>query len=106
MMVSIYKEAVRDALYPKKKGRLRKDNKFLSVREVKAMDSGDVHRLRTSLFLSTAVFSSVLSVSPKTVEAWESGANTPSGPALRLMNLLARNPDILIDEGILEEHFR
>ena len=43
------------------------------------------------------LFSEILGVSEKTVEAWEGGYNEPSGPALRLMNMLRRYPDILTD---------
>ncbi len=47
------------------------------------------------LHLSQHVFASVLNVSLKTVQAWEQGRNVPSGPALRLLWLLAAKPDML-----------
>lgn len=47
------------------------------------------------LHLSQNVFASVLNVSLKTVQAWEQGRNVPSGPALRLLSLLASRPDML-----------
>ena len=47
------------------------------------------------LHLSQNVFASVLSVSLKTVQAWEQGRNVPCGPALRLLWLLAARPDML-----------
>ncbi len=47
------------------------------------------------LHMSQNVFASVLSVSLKTVQAWEQGRNTPCGPALRLLWLLAAKPDML-----------
>lgn len=104
-MISVYKETVKDALYPKKKGTLRKDNKYIYVSEVKMMEAGDIKRLRLSLSLSVSLFASVLSVSSKTVEAWESGKNVPSGPALRMMNILSRNPDVLTDCDIVKENY-
>ena len=42
----------------------------------------------------------VLTKREKTVEAWESGHNEPSGPALRLMNMIQRYPDVLVDSHI------
>ena len=80
-MVSIFKEAVRDALYPRKNGVLSTRNKALLVTPVVEMGAEDVRKLRKSLKLSSAYFAQILGVSAKTVEAWESGKNTPSGPA-------------------------
>jgi putative transcriptional regulator len=47
------------------------------------------------LRLSQNIFASVLNVSLKTVQAWEQDRNTPCGPALRLLWLLAARPDML-----------
>ncbi len=47
------------------------------------------------LNVSQHVFALVLNVSPKTVQAWEQNVNRPSGPALRLLWLLQKKPDIL-----------
>ncbi len=47
------------------------------------------------LHLSQLVFASVLSVSLKTVQAWEQGRNVPCGPALRLLWLLTARPEML-----------
>ena len=43
--------------------------------------AADVVRTRRTLNLSQRAFASVLGVSPRTVEAWESGRNVPSGAA-------------------------
>ena len=52
-----------------------------------------VKRLRTTtLGVSQAVFARLLGVSPKLVEAWESGRNTPAGPVCRLFELIERDP--------------
>ena len=104
-MVSIYKEAVKDALYPKMNGVVSKRNHSLSVNPLKNMTAEDIKTLRKSLKLSISVFSSVLGISNKTLEAWEAGTNKPSGPALRLMNMMKTNPDFLIDMGIIKESF-
>ncbi|MBM4025559.1 MAG: hypothetical protein FJ280_09150 [Planctomycetes bacterium] len=53
------------------------------------------HLRQEKLHLSQNVFASVLNVSLKTVQAWEQGRNTPCGPALRLLWLLAARPDML-----------
>lgn len=54
---------------------------------------GAVKRFRTeTLGVSQAVFARLLGVSPKLVEAWESGRNTPAGPVRRLFELIERDP--------------
>jgi putative transcriptional regulator len=42
-----------------------------------------------------------LGVSLKTVEAWESGKNVPSGPALRMIEMLKDDPDVLLKYNII-----
>ena len=57
----------------------------------------EIRTLRLRLHLSLGLFAELLGVSEKTVEAWESGHNEPSGPALRLMNMIQRYPDVLME---------
>jgi len=45
--------------------------------------------------LSQSLFSSVLGVSVKTVEAWESGRNIPRGTAQRMLALIDKEPEII-----------
>ena len=50
--------------------------------------SDEIQDLReNTLKMSQAVFAGFIGVSPATVRAWEQGANTPKGPALRLLHL-------------------
>ena len=39
--------------------------------------------------MTQAVFANYMGVSPKTVEAWELGRTHPTGPAYRLLDILA-----------------
>lgn len=96
-MISVYLDLVRDALYPKKRGTLTKRNKFLAVSGLSEMSAEDIRKLRSRLRLSSGMFASILGVSEKTVEAWESGTNKPAGSSLRLMNMLSVYPDILVE---------
>ena len=96
-MISVYLEMVRDAMYPRKHGVLTKRNKFIKIDGMQRYSADEIRALRLRLHLSVGLFSELLGVSEKTVEAWESGHNEPSGPALRLMNMLCRYPDILTD---------
>ena len=54
-----------------------------------------------SLDFSQALFAMSLGVSLKTVEAWESGKNVPSGPALRMIEMLKDDPDVLLKYNII-----
>lgn len=101
-MISIYKDAVKDALF-RKKGLLSKTNKYLHVASLEPFSAGEVHRLRLFLQLSQSMFASVLGVNTRTVISWENGTNVPSGPALRLMHILKKYPDVLIETQIVEE---
>lgn len=63
-----------------------------SVPEYRATD---VARTRQSLNLSQRALASVLGVSTRTVEAWESGKNIPSGPARHLLFLLENDHSLV-----------
>lgn len=101
-MISVYKDAVKDALYPKK-GNLTKTNKLLLINDPEMMSAKEIKALRNFLQLSQSLFAKVFAVNVKTVEAWERGTNPPSGSALRLMNILKKYPDILMETGIVED---
>lgn len=103
MSSSYYKDTIKDALFPKKKGVIAKSNKFIKPVMPEEMSAKEIRALRLSLHLSTALFASVFNVSGKTVEAWESGVNTPSGSSLRLMRMIEKSPDILFEAGVLED---
>lgn len=62
----------------------------------------EIKNVRTSLNLSQLAFSNVLGVSKKTVEAWESGKNTPQGPALRMIDIFKNNPKF-VEQYIKEQ---
>ena len=96
-MISVYLEEVRDALYPRKNGVLTKRNKYVKIEPLRTYTADEIRTLRLRLHLSLGLFAELLGVSEKTVEAWESGHNEPSGPALRLMNMIQRYPDVLME---------
>jgi putative transcriptional regulator len=52
--------------------------------------SENIRALRERYHLSQRVLASVLNTSPSTVREWERGAKHPSGPSLKLLNLLDR----------------
>ena len=58
--------------------------------EVKALSPTAIKRLRERANLSQAVFAAVLNTSVSTVQKWEIGDKRPSGPSLKLLNLIER----------------
>jgi len=70
----------------------RKMNKFdaLCLDPVPGYDSTKIRALRNHLQLSQAVLAAVLNTSLSTVRKWELGDKHPSGPSLKLLNLLER----------------
>ncbi|MET0890098.1 MAG: DNA-binding transcriptional regulator [Stenotrophomonas maltophilia] len=62
----------------------------LCLEPVPAYSSAQIRALRTSLALSQPVFAGVLNTSVSTVRSWEQGDKKPSGPSLKLLNLIDR----------------
>ena len=70
----------------------RKMKKFdaLCIAPVPAFSSERIRALRAQLQLSQAVLASVLNTSASTIRKWEIGDKKPSGPSLKLLDLLER----------------
>lgn len=62
----------------------------LRVEEPKDYSAYDIKRLRLREKASQAVFAAYLNTSVSTVQKWEIGEKTPSGPALKLLDLVER----------------
>lgn len=70
----------------------RKMRKFdlLCLDPIPAYSSERIRALRDHLQLSQSVLAAVLNTSLSTVRKWEVGDKHPSGPSLKLLNLLDR----------------
>ncbi len=70
----------------------RKMRKYdvLCLEPVPEYDAARIRALRENLHLSQAVLASVLNTSLSTVRKWEVGDKKPSGPSLKLLNLIER----------------
>lgn len=62
----------------------------LCLEPVKPLSPRQIIRLRNKVGTSQAVFAAYLNVSASTVQKWETGQKVPSGPALKLLNLVAK----------------
>ncbi|MCD6674763.1 MAG: helix-turn-helix domain-containing protein [Burkholderiaceae bacterium] len=58
--------------------------------DVHEMPPQQIKALREGVRLSQAVFAAVLNTSVSTVQKWEVGDKKPSGPSLKLLDLLKR----------------
>lgn len=58
--------------------------------DVHEMPPQQIKLLREQAHLSQAVFAAVLNTSLSTVQKWEVGDKKPSGPSLKLLNLIER----------------
>lgn len=56
----------------------------------------NVRRIRHRLAASQSRFASMIGVSINTIQNWEQGRCTPTGPARILLIVADRNPDLLI----------
>ncbi len=61
----------------------------------KPMSAVAVKKVRASLHASQAVFAHYLNVSTKLVQAWEASRRRPEGPALVLLHIAARRPEVI-----------
>lgn len=58
--------------------------------DVEEMSPQKIKSLREKARVSQAVFAAVLNTSVSTVQKWEIGEKKPSGPSLKLLNLIER----------------
>lgn len=67
------------------------------VRSINVPEYGaeDVVAVRRKLNLTQRGLATVVGVSPRTVEAWEAGANAPSGSARHMLYLLGKDERIV-----------
>ncbi len=70
----------------------RRQRKFdaLCLEPIPSYDAEQIRALRERVKLSQAVLASVLNTSASAVRKWEIGEKRPSGPSLKLLNLLDR----------------
>jgi len=60
----------------------------LCLPRVRKMSARQIKVIRAKYKLSQPVFAAYLNISPSTVRQWESGDKAPSGPSLKLLNIV------------------
>lgn len=61
----------------------------------RSLPSVNVAEIRTNLCMTQKTFAGMLGVSCRTVEAWESGKNTPTPTARKLLHLIAEDHSLV-----------
>jgi putative transcriptional regulator len=62
----------------------------LALAPVRDLSPRQIRSIRTQSRMSQAVFAAVLNTSVSTVQKWEIGAKRPSGPSLKLLDVIQR----------------
>jgi putative transcriptional regulator len=57
----------------------------------------NIVRVRGKLGLSQSKFAAILGISADTLQNWEQGRRTPTGPAKVLLKIAARHPEVLLE---------
>lgn len=66
----------------------------IKIKPVQKYTAAEIKAVRDKTNLTQQLFSNVLGVSVRTVEAWERGVNQPNGSARRILEMLEANPAI------------
>lgn len=67
-----------------------RDLDALCLPPVRTLSARQIRALRSRSHLSQAVFAAILNTSVSTVQKWEVGEKRPSGPSLKLLNVIER----------------
>jgi putative transcriptional regulator len=87
------------------------DESLESVKQAKAIEKGDLKPARTFRFdpkidvvkvrgrlgLSQTKFAAALGISADTLQNWEQGRRSPTGPARVLLRIASRHPEVLLE---------
>ena len=71
------------------KGNCKAKKTVYVISPVKKYSNDEIKKIRNNAGMTQTVFASYMGVSKKTVEAWELGRTHPTGPAYRLLDILA-----------------
>lgn len=81
----------------------QRGQRTLTVRDVELhrpppqITAAGVAKVRAAMHVSQAAFARLLNVSPRTVQAWETSARTPSDAALKLLHVAKLHPEVLFE---------
>ena len=62
-----------------------------------ALEDLNIKDMRKRYNMSQEKFAGLLGISKRTLEGWEQGRRKPRGPARRLLQVVARHPEAVLD---------
>ena len=66
-------------------------------RRFRVNPKSNIVRVRSELGLSQSKFAAILGISPDTLQNWEQGRRTPTGPAKVLLKIAEKHPEVLLE---------
>ena len=75
-------------------GKIKAKTTKISIEPVPELCAQDIKDIRKSVGMTQVLFATLMGVSKKTVEAWESGRNKPEGPAMRMLAMFKIDPTL------------
>lgn len=91
---SLLNESLQQAI-AYKKGNKKAARSVVRAINIPDYKAADVVAVRNKMKLTQRGLATAVGVSPRTVEAWEAGANRPSGSARHMLYLLGKDENIL-----------
>lgn len=92
---------MKDELFKELVGSIREAGAYLRGEQAPASVSfvaePNPRAIRERLGLTQDQFAAALCISVKTLRNWEQGRREPSGPAMRLLQIAARHPEIILE---------
>ena len=89
-------EGLQEAIdYERGTGKAKKITYMISP--IKTYSNIEIRKIRNKSGMTQKTFADFLGVSPKTVEAWETGRIHPTGPACRLISILESGHENKLD---------
>jgi len=91
------KELFEGLLESVKQAKAIEKSELKAARVVRVNAKADIVRVRGKLGLSQSKFAAILGISADTLQNWEQGRRSPTGPAKVLLKIAAKHPKILLE---------
>ena len=92
------KELFEELLESVKQAKAIEKGELQPARTFKFNPKNDVVKVRSKLGLSQSKFAAVLGISADTLQNWEQGRRSPTGPAKVLLKIARKHPEVLLEE--------
>ncbi len=91
------KELFDELLESVKQARAIEQGKVKPARTFHINTKTDIVKVRGKLGLSQSKFAAVLGISADTLQSWEQGRRSPTGPAKVLLKIANKHPEVLLE---------